>query len=130
MGHLGLTPQFYHALGGFKVQGKGEEAADVFMQQAEALEAAGAFTIVLECIPEGLAQRITDSVSIPTIGIGAGAHVDGQVLVLQDLLGMNPNFKAKLVKKYLDGYALIKGALNQFNCEVKRQEFPQKVHSY
>lgn len=130
MGHIGLTPQAVHQLGGFQVQGKTEQAAGILLKQAKSLEEVGCFAIVLECIPSALAQNITEQVNIPTIGIGAGPYVDGQVLVLQDLLGMDNQFKPKFLKTYLDGNALIKQALNKFSQEVKTIEFPGPEHCY
>lgn len=131
MGHLGLTPQSIHQLGGFKVQGKQEKAAQNLLQQARMLEDAGCFAIVLECVPSKLAKRITDSLVIPTIGIGAGPHTSGQVLVLQDMLGMNKEFNAKFLKTYLNGGDLVKNALNEYHREVQAQVYPNEVeHCY
>ena len=130
MGHLGLTPQSIHQLGGPKVQGKLPAAAEKIKQDARDLEKAGCFSLVLECVPSALAQQITVELSIPTIGIGAGVQTDGQVLVLQDLLGMNPDFRPKFLKKYLNGFDLIQGALNSYVSEVKSSQFPTKEHSY
>ncbi|MFZ4404236.1 MAG: 3-methyl-2-oxobutanoate hydroxymethyltransferase [Pseudobdellovibrionaceae bacterium] len=130
MGHLGLTPQSVHQLGGFKVQGRQEEAAKKITEQAQQLQDAGCFGIVLECIPSDLAQKITNQLSIPTIGIGAGANTDGQVLVLQDLLGINQNFKPKFVKHYLNGFDLLLKTFDQFHDEVQSQQFPSVKESY
>lgn len=130
MGHLGLTPQSIHQLGGFKVQGKEEQVANKIIEQAQKLQDAGCFSIVLECVPSKLAKKITDELHIPTIGIGAGVDCDGQVLVLQDMLGMNPNFNPKFVKKYLDGANLIKNAVNDFHDEVVAKKFPTAKESY
>ncbi|WP_102157157.1 3-methyl-2-oxobutanoate hydroxymethyltransferase [Coxiella endosymbiont of Rhipicephalus microplus] len=131
MGHLGLTPQSIHSTSGFKVQGKNQSAADKLKKDAEALVNAGCFTVVLECIPSNLAKEITNSIAIPTIGIGAGPYTSGQVLVLQDLLGMNNQFKPKYLKTFLDGFKLIKDALNDFNQEVKASTFPNiEEHCY
>lgn len=131
MGHLGLTPQSIHAIGGFKVQGKNQSAADKLKKDAKALADAGCFALVLECVPSNLAKEITNSIVIPTIGIGAGPHTSGQVLVLQDLLGMNSQFKPKYLKKFLNGFELIKDALNDFNKEVKASAFPNiEEHCY
>lgn len=130
MGHLGLTPQSVHQFGGMKVQGKDSEQAQDILKQAQTLEEAGCFSLVLECIPAPLAERITEKLSIPTIGIGAGVHVDGQVLVLQDLLGMNENFRPKFLKSYLNGHELLKNALNTFDSEVKELKFPTEKESY
>lgn len=131
IGHLGLTPQSIHAIGGFKVQGKNQSAADTLKKDAKALADAGCFALVLECVPSNLAKEITNSIVIPTIGIGAGPHTSGQVLVLQDLLGMNSQFKPKYLKKFLNGFELIKDALNDFNKEVKASTFPNiEEHCY
>lgn len=129
MGHLGLTPQSVHQLGGFRVQGKGKEAADCVLSQALQLQEAGCFAIVLECIPSDLAKEITDQLMIPTIGIGAGVHVSGQVLVLHDLLGLSSE-KPKFLKTYLDGRGLIHAALDNFDKEVKSKTFPDREHGY
>ena len=130
MGHLGLTPQSVNQLGGFKVQGKGEETAREIFEDAIALEKAGCFSIVLECIPAPLAKEITEVLTIPTIGIGSGPDTSGQVLVLHDLLGMDPSFKPKFVRRYLDGYGLIKGAIDQFDEDVKSKSFPVRKESF
>jgi len=131
MGHLGLTPQSVHQLGGFRVQGRQEKAAQELLQQARALEDAGCFSIVIECVPSALAKRITDSLTIPTIGIGAGPHTSGQVLVFQDMLGMNQGFNAKFLKTYLKGFDLVKDALNEYHREVQTQVYPDEVeHCY
>ena len=130
MGHLGLTPQSVHQLGGFKVQGKGEEAARNILDDALALEKAGCFSIVLECIPATLAAEITQKISIPTVGIGSGSETAGQVLVLQDLLGMDPHFQPKFVRRYLEGYELIKGAIDHYHSDVKAGNFPIKKESF
>jgi len=130
MGHLGLTPQSVNQLGGFKVQGKGKETARAILEDAVALEKAGCFSIVLECIPAPLAKEITDALTIPTIGIGSGADTSGQVLVLHDLLGMDPSFKPKFVRRYLDGYGLIKDAIDRFDADVKQRDFPVKKESF
>jgi 3-methyl-2-oxobutanoate hydroxymethyltransferase len=131
MGHLGLTPQAIHALGGFKVQGRVPEAAAKLIQEAEALAAAGCFALVLECVPSALAQQITDKLSIPTIGIGAGPHTSGQVLVFQDLLGLSQAFKPKFLKTFLNGFELVRAALNAFDEEVKQTTYPDlKEHCY
>lgn len=124
MGHLGLTPQFYQAFGGHKMQGKTEEAAAKIMEEAKLAEEVGCFSMVLECIPHDLATKITQASGIATIGIGAGVHCDGQVLVLQDMLGMS-GFKPKFVKQYLQGLDLIKNAMNQYAHEVAESVFPE-----
>lgn len=130
MGHIGLTPQAIHQLGGFCVQGTGAAAKEILLKQAKILEEAGCFSLVLECMPSQLAKKITESLSICTIGIGAGPHTDGQVLVLQDLLGLNPQFKAKFLKTYLDGFNLMKAALNEYDKEVKMAVYPGEEHLY
>ncbi len=131
MGHLGLTPQSLHVLGGFKVQGKPPEIAEKILQEAQDLAAAGCFALVLECVPADLAQEITASLSIPTIGIGAGPHTSGQVLVLHDLLGFSQSFKPKFLKTFLNGADVVRSALDAFNEEVKQTLYPDiKEHSY
>lgn len=130
MGHIGLTPQFIHTLGGYKVQGKTTAQAERLQQDALALEQAGCFALVLECVPSQLARKITASLKIPTIGIGAGVDTDGQVLVMQDLLGLNLDFKPKFVKQFLDGNQLILKAVEHYSHSVKHKEFPTDEHSY
>jgi 3-methyl-2-oxobutanoate hydroxymethyltransferase len=129
MGHLGLTPQSIHQFGGFKVQGRDEMAEDVF-RQAKRTQELGCFALVLECIPAPLAERISRELSIPTIGIGAGVGVDGQVLVFQDLLGMNPDFKPKFVRNFMNGKTELVTALNQFHREVVGRSFPGAKETY
>jgi len=129
MGHLGLTPQSVHQLGGYRVQGKGKDA-DKLWKDAKALQEARVFSLVLELVPASLAKRITEDLTIPTIGIGAGPETSGQVLVFQDLLGMNPNFKPKFLRTYLDGYHQIQSALNNFSADVKNGRFPSKEESF
>jgi len=130
MGHIGMTPQFFYQLGGFKVQGKDGASAEKILQDAIALEKAGCFGIVLECMPIGLAQKITEMLDIPTIGIGAGPHTDGQVLIWQDLLGMNPDFKPKFVKTYFNAFDPIHNALIAYDKEVKEGIFPEVQYAY
>lgn len=130
MAHLGLTPQSVHQLGGYKVQGKKEDAAEIMMQDAKILEEAGAFSLVLECVPEKLAAEITRSLSIPTIGIGAGVHCDGQVLVVNDMLGMYDRMTPKFVKKYAHLSLDIKNAVQDYILEVKQGKFPDNEHSF
>lgn len=130
MGHLGLTPQSLHALGGFKVQATDERAAEWLLAQARSVEQAGCFAVVLECVPSEVAKFVTENIRIPTIGIGAGPSTSGQVLVLQDLLGLNTSFKPRFVRSYLDGAALVKEALDRFDREVKSAEFPSSKESY
>lgn len=130
MGHLGMRAQSYHQLGGFKVQGKENFSADNIFAEAKNLEQAGCFALVLECMPADLAKKITEQLTIPTIGIGAGIGVDGQVLVLQDLLGLNPDFNPKFLKQYLPGFKLIQQSLNSFDQEVKAKIYPAQEHNY
>lgn len=130
MGHLGLTPQSVNQLGGFKVQGRDEKAQKVIKEQALQLQDAGAFSVVLECVPSRLAKEISESLEIPTIGIGAGPDCDGQVLVLQDMLGMNEGFKPKFLKKYFNGFETIKDVFNTYHSEVSENSFPTEKESY
>jgi 3-methyl-2-oxobutanoate hydroxymethyltransferase len=130
MGHIGLTPQSVHRMGGYVVQGRDEEKARQLLSDALALEAAGCYALVLEGIPAELAAEITRRLSIPTIGIGGGVHCDGQVLVCYDLLGFNPDFAPKFVKKYADGHGVVTGAARQFVDEVKGGAFPAEEHSF
>jgi 3-methyl-2-oxobutanoate hydroxymethyltransferase len=130
MGHIGLTPQSVHAMGGFKVQGRKRAQAERLLRDAKALEEAGCFALVLEGIPVELARVITQSISIPTIGIGAGADCDGQVLVIYDLLGMNLEFKPKFVKRYAELGRTIPEAIAAFKEEVQRGDFPADAHTF
>ena len=130
VGHIGLTPQSINALGGFKVQGKDEEAARKIVEDAKKIEEAGAFCIVVECVPEELAKFITESVSIPIIGIGAGKYTDGQVLVYQDMLGMFNNFVPKFVKKYANTGEVISEAIKTYIKEIEEGSFPSKEHTF
>lgn len=130
MGHLGLTPQSINAFGGFKVQGKTKEAAQKLIEDALKLQEAGAFSIVLECVPDKLAELVTEKLSIPTIGIGAGAGCDGQVLVYADMLGMFSDFTPKFVKRFADTGAVMKEAFAKYNSEVKAGTYPAEEHSY
>lgn len=130
MGHIGLTPQSVNAFGGFKVQGKSEEAARKLIEEALVLEEAGAFSIVLECVPAKLAEIISKKVSIPTIGIGAGNGCDGQVLVYQDMLGMFADIKPKFVKQYANIGENMKEAFKKYISEVKEGAFPSKEHEF
>jgi len=130
MGHLGLTPQSVNQLGGFRVQGREERAAESLREEAIACEQAGCFALVLECVPDDLAAQITGSLHIPTIGIGAGARTDGQVLVMQDLLGLTSDFKPKFVRQYLDGRQLWLDAFNAYASDVKSGHFPAAAESY
>jgi 3-methyl-2-oxobutanoate hydroxymethyltransferase len=130
MGHLGLQPQSVHALGGYAVQAREPMAADQLRQDASALVAAGAFAIVLECIPSRLAKALTDSLSVPTIGIGAGAGCDGQVLVLHDLLGLNPAFKPRFVRRFADGAATVRQGVTRYAHAVRAGKFPSGKESF
>ncbi len=130
MGHIGLTPQFVHQLGGYKVQGKTDESARRLREEALILQEAGCFALVLECVPAAVAEVITKQLAIPTIGIGAGAVTDGQVLVFQDVLGLNGDFRPKFVKQYLNGAELIGQAINSYVTEVKAGVFPGHEHHY
>jgi 3-methyl-2-oxobutanoate hydroxymethyltransferase len=129
-GHIGLTPQTVSALGGFKVQGKDAAAAKALMEDAKSLEQAGCFSIVLEAIPAPIAKAITDSISIPTIGIGAGVHCDGQVLVTYDMVGLFDRFTPKFVKKYTDIGSVIFNAIVQYKSDVESKRFPEEAHSF
>ena len=130
MGHIGLTPQSVNQLGGFRVQGRGCGQANRLLDQAHALESLGCFAIVLECIPAALAARITAELRIATIGIGAGAGTDGQVLVLQDLWGVDPERAPRFVRRYIDGEALLTNALDAYDADVKNARFPTVEESY
>lgn len=130
MGHVGLTPQTAEHLGGFKIQGKDAVSAQEIINHAIALEEKGVFSIVLECIPGPLAREITKELSIPTIGIGAGVHCDGQVLVTHDLLGLFDRFQPKFAKQYLQLSQDIKNGVQEFCEEVKTNKFPQAQHSF
>ncbi|QWE14303.1 3-methyl-2-oxobutanoate hydroxymethyltransferase [Polynucleobacter sp. AP-Sving-400A-A2] len=128
--HLGLLPQSVHILGGYKVQGKSKDAASLMLEQAIACEQAGAQMIVLEAIPSSLGKLITESLSIPTIGIGAGAHCSGQVLVLQDMLGISPGKPPKFVKNFMDSHTSIEAAVKAYVREVKSGKFPGPEHGF
>lgn len=130
MGHIGLTPQSINVFGGFKVQGKSEEAARALLADAKAVEEAGAFAVVIEAVPAALAQMITDAVSIPTIGIGAGAACDGQILVYQDMLGMFSDFTPKFVKRYANVGEVMRDAFANYAAEVASGAFPTEEHTY
>ncbi len=125
MGHLGLTPQSVNQLGGYRLQGRTPEAAERLKVEALALEKLGAFSIVLECVPEALAGEMTDSLSIATIGIGAGAKTDGQVLVITDLLGFDATFHPKFVRRYAEGHTTMLAAVNSFARDVRAGKFPE-----
>lgn len=130
MGHIGLTPQSVHKMGGYVVQGREEEKARRLREDAKALEEAGCYALVLEGIPMELAQEITAELRIPTIGIGAGPHCDGQVLVIHDLLGMDPSFKPKFVKRYADLHSVVGDAVRAYLSEVREGSFPDDAHSF
>lgn len=130
MGHIGLTPQSVNAFGGFKVQGRGEEAAKKLIDEALAIEKAGAFAVVLECVPAKLAAIISEKLSIPTIGIGAGVNCDGQILVYQDMLGLFSDFTPKFVKKYENLGEKMNIAFRKYIEEVKDGIFPAEEYSF
>lgn len=130
MAHLGLTPQSVNEFGGFKVQGKSFDAARTLIEDAKKVEAAGAFAIVLECVPDKLAKMITEAVSIPTIGIGAGPDCDGQVLVYQDMLGMYGDMQPKFAKRFVNAGEIMKQAFAQYCKEVAEGVFPAKEHCF
>ncbi|HEX4440959.1 MAG TPA: 3-methyl-2-oxobutanoate hydroxymethyltransferase [Thermoanaerobaculia bacterium] len=130
MGHLGLTPQSLRKLGGFKVQGREEDSAREIREDAQALAEAGCFAVVLECVPETLAATITAELPIPTLGIGAGPHCDGQVLVFHDVMGLAGDFRPKFVRRYADLSAVIRDAADAFVKDVKSGGFPSKEESF
>ena len=130
MGHLGMTPQSVHQLGGHRLQGKGQKTATQLIENAKMLEQAGVFSIVLEMVPSSVGKKITKEISVPTIGIGAGVNTSGQILVWHDLLGMNPSFKPKFLRTYLDAHYKILEALNGYCDDVKNKNFPSKQESY
>jgi 3-methyl-2-oxobutanoate hydroxymethyltransferase len=130
MGHLGLTPQSVLAMGGYKVQGREREAAEALLEDAKAIAEAGVFSIVLEGIPSGLAERITGAVNVPTIGIGAGARCDGQVLVIHDMLGMLPGGVPKFVRRYADLHGVAAGAIRRWADDVRSGAFPSSEETY
>ena len=130
MGHIGLTPQSIHRMGGYKVQGKQEHQRQKLIADAMAVERAGAFAVVLEGLPVNLAQEITEMLKIPAIGIGAGVHCDGQVLVINDLLGLSGKFRPKFVKQYVLLEEIIKKAVNEYIDEVQTAKFPADEHCF
>lgn len=130
MGHIGLTPQTADELGGLKVQGRNAKEANLLVEQALILQNLGVFSVVLECVPDMLAKIITESIDIPTIGIGAGPYCDGQALVSHDVLGMIRGHKPKFVKQYADLFSQIEKAIGEYKEEVKRHIFPGQEHSY
>ena len=129
-GHLGLTPQSVHALGGYRVQGRGEDAGQLLLREAKQLEQAGAGMIVLEAIPAALAREVTAAITVPTIGIGAGVECSGQVLVLHDMLDIFPGKKARFVKNFMRDAGSVQGAIAAYVREVKAKTFPGPEHSY
>jgi 3-methyl-2-oxobutanoate hydroxymethyltransferase len=130
MGHLGLTPQSVHALGGFKVQGKTLDAARVIVDDAIALAEAGCFAVVLECVPDAVARMVTDAIPVPTIGIGAGRHCDGQVLVYHDILGLERRVLPRFVRRYADLHDVATGAVARFVADVRGGAFPASEETY
>jgi 3-methyl-2-oxobutanoate hydroxymethyltransferase len=130
MGHIGLTPQSVHEFGGFRVQGRDEDAAERLRQAALALQEAGAYSLVLEGIPAALARQVSQSLAIPTIGIGAGVGCDGQVLVMQDILGLNDSFRPRFVKRYAELAQVVRGAFAEFARDVRERRFPADEHSF
>jgi 3-methyl-2-oxobutanoate hydroxymethyltransferase len=130
MGHIGLTPQSVHEFGGFRVQARDEDAAERLRQDALALQEAGVYSLVLEGIPAALAHQVSASLVVPTIGIGAGVGCDGQVLVMQDLLGLDDRFKPRFVKRYAELAGVVRGAFSQFVHEVHEGSFPGEEHSF
>lgn len=130
MGHVGFTPQSVHALGGARVQGRAPDAAERIIADARALEAAGAFSLVLELMPSPVAARVTEAVAIPTIGIGSGPSCDGQVLVLHDMLGLNDRFQAKFVQSYARLADDVRQAVQAFGADVREGRYPDAAHSF
>ena len=129
-GHIGLLPQSVRSEGGYKVKGKSEEEKYQLIEDAKAVEKAGAFCIVIEGVKADVAKEVAQSVNVPVVGIGAGADVDGQVLVFSDMLGLFEEFTPKFVKKYIDGASIVKEAVKNYSDEVKQREFPQEIHTY
>lgn len=130
MAHLGLKPQSIHAMGGYKIQGRDRVTGARILEEAQAMQAAGAFSIVLEGVAIETAREVTEAVNIPTIGIAAGPHCDGQVLVIYDLLGMNPDFNPNFLKKYMDGHKLVTDAVKRYISEVREGTFPTEEHAF
>ena len=130
MGHIGLTPQSVHEFGGYRIQGRGNDAAERLREDARALELAGVFSVALEGVPVALAQEITQFLSVPTIGIAAGPHCDGQVLVIYDLLGMDDTFRPRFVKQYAGLSQTISAALSAFSEDVRERRFPGEEHGF
>jgi len=130
MGHIGLTPQSVHQLGGYKIQGKEEEQAQQLLQQAQALEAAGCFAVVIECVPKHVAGTITKALKIPTIGIGASVETDGQVLVWHDMLGLQTEFKPRFLKQFANGKDVLMAGIHKYADQVQHAQFPTPEHAY
>jgi len=130
MAHIGLTPQSVHRMGGFKVQGRDEAQRKLLLEDAKAVLRAGAFSVVMECVPAGLAREVTETLSIPTIGIGAGPDCDGQVLVIHDVLGLLKGFRPKFVKQYTNMAETVDRAVKQYIQEVREGTFPAKEHIF
>ncbi len=130
MGHLGLTPQSVHTMGGYKVQGRGEPASQALLDDAKALQDAGCFSIVLEMVPMPLAERVTKALKIPTIGIGAGPKCDGQIIVLHDILGFDESFNPRFLKKYAELGRVIRDAVTAYDQEVKANTYPSDEHGF
>lgn len=130
MAHLGLKPQTIHRMGGYKIHGRTGAEAELIIKEARAMEAAGAFSIVLEGVAMETAEEVTNAVQVPTIGIASGPHCSGQVLVIYDLLGMNPDFKPTFLKTYMDGHSLVTKAVEQYIEEVKSGIFPTEGHAF
>ena len=130
MGHIGLTPQSVLQLGGYRIQGREQEHARLLIEQAQKLEAAGCFALVIECVPTALAKAITDALTIPTIGIGAGVETDGQVLVWHDMLGLQTELKPRFVKHFIQGKELLLSGINAFAEDVEQANFPTPNHSF
>ncbi len=130
MGHLGLTPQSVHAFGGFTVQARSDSDAEALRSDAQACVAAGVFALVLECIPSALAKTVTAEIPIPTIGIGAGRHCDGQILVLHDLLGLIPDFKPRFVRRFGDGAKMVQDAVDAYAKAVRQGTFPKPKEGF
>jgi 3-methyl-2-oxobutanoate hydroxymethyltransferase len=126
MGHLGLTPQSVHQLGGYRVQGRSSQEAARILEDARKLESLGAFSVVLECVPEQLAAEITTALSIPTIGIGSGGKTSGQVLVLHDLLGLQAEFRPRFARRYAEGHEIVRDALTRYMADVRAARFPAR----
>jgi 3-methyl-2-oxobutanoate hydroxymethyltransferase len=130
VGHVGLTPQSVHAIGGFRVQGRSQDAAEAILRDAHSVEDAGAFCVVLEAIPEDVAAQVTEELDIPTIGIGAGSSVGGQVLVCNDLIGLDASFKPRFVKRYAELEGIVIEAFRSYAAEVRQGQFPTEEHSF